>query len=116
MVDPEHIVDFSLMLQINTIDKDRQRPVKRGKQGERLVRPSDERFGNNENFLVGEFRPVRGVKEGDGCYWLGWQFRISTDYKPFTVKTVVQGLMEHQRTWTENQIAEWKQSKQAQGR
>ena len=77
MVDPEHIVDFSLMLQINTIDKDRQRPVKRGKQGERLVRPSDERFGNNENFLVGEFRPVRGWREGSGCYWLGLKFHGS---------------------------------------
>ena len=66
-MDPEHIVDFSLMLQINTIDKDKQRPVKRGKQGERLVRPSDERFGNNENFLVGEFRPVSEAGEGLGC-------------------------------------------------
>ena len=79
MVDPEHIIDFSSskpeepnqFLQLDVIDKSRQRPVKRGRQGERLVRPSDERFGNNENFLVGEFKPIRNAEENVGCEWLG---------------------------------------------
>ena len=81
MVDPEHIIDFSTstvekpnnFLQFDVTDKtrQRQRPVKRGRQGERLVRPSDERFGNNENFLVGEFRPVAKVGTGSDCGWLG---------------------------------------------
>ena len=78
-MDPEHIIDFSsskpsepnMFLQLDIIDKSRQRPVKRGRQGERLVRPSDERFGNNENFLVGEFRPVRQRDYTNDCRWLG---------------------------------------------
>ena len=109
MVDPEHIIDFSSskpeepnqFLQLDVIDKSRQRPVKRGRQGERLVRPSDERFGNNENFLVGEFTPVQNYAEGLGCGWLSGKFYWGIGRKPFTVNTVVQGLMAHQRIWTE---------------
>ena len=109
MVDPEHIIDFSSskpeepnqFLQLDVIDKSRQRPVKRGRQGERLVRPSDERFGNNENFLVGEFRPVRGFDYDNTCAWLGDQFYELIGKVAFTVNTVVQGLMAHQRIWTE---------------
>ena len=95
MVDPEHIIDFSSskpeepnqFLQLDVIDKSRQRPVKRGRQGERLVRPSDERFGNNENFLVGEFRPTR--IDHIGCEWLGDEFHKGIGEKLFTVKTVI---------------------------
>jgi len=76
-------------LQLDVIDKSRQRPVKRGRQGERLVRPSDERFGNNENFLVGEFRPTRKDLERLSCNWLGFEFMATVDWNPFTVKTVI---------------------------
>ena len=100
MVDPEHIIDFSSskpeepnqFLQLDVIDKSRQRPVKRGRQGERLVRPSDERFGNNENFLVGEFRPVKKVGDGGSsisCGWLGRKYHNQIGEGLFTVKTVI---------------------------
>ena len=61
---------------------------------------------NNKNFLVGEFRPVKkgSVDRGTDCDWLGVKYHDSIDKKPFTVKIVVQGLMEHQRVWTSLQI------------
>merc|ERR1712110_1163056 len=43
------------------------------------------------------------------CGWLGYQFYKSINERSFTVNTVVQGLMAHQRIWTEAYIAEWKQ-------
>ena len=72
MVDPEYCVDFSKGIQFHAYDSKRQRHVKRGEQGERIVRPSDERFMNNENFLVGVFRPVKkGEYFTTDCNWLG---------------------------------------------
>ena len=53
MVDPEYILDFDKMVQTHVFDPKRERAVKRGNQGQRSVRPSDERFADNKNFLVG---------------------------------------------------------------
>ena len=47
MVDPEYILDFSQMAQQHVFDKKKRRMVKRGLQGQRTVRPSDERFADN---------------------------------------------------------------------
>ena len=56
MVSFERYIDFPMMKQVNIFDVYLQRPVKRGKQGERSVRPSDEKFMDNTNFLMGEFK------------------------------------------------------------
>ena len=81
MVTPAHFIDFPTMKQINLFDPKKQRPVKRGNQGERSVRPSDEKFMDNSNFLMGEFRPVcdPSAKSASGSYhgcgeWLGDEF------------------------------------------
>ena len=47
MVDPEYILDFSQMVQMHVFDLKKRRTVKRGLQGQRTVRPSDERFADN---------------------------------------------------------------------
>ena len=47
MVDPEYILDFSQMVQLHVFDNKKRRTVKRGHQGQRSVRPSDERFADN---------------------------------------------------------------------
>ena len=42
-MDPNHILDFTVMLQIHIFDTRRERPVKRGKQGLRISRPGYEK-------------------------------------------------------------------------
>ena len=113
MVDPEYILDFSQMMQTHVFDTKRRRNVKRGQQGQRTVRPSDERFADNKNFLVGKaFRPIIGYGEGgkyDGsCQWLGKQFHAPLGYKPFPRKTVLEGIKQHQRDWVKEQLQKMK--------
>jgi len=40
------------------------------------VRPSDEKFMDISNFLMGEFRPVKKARDGrlGGGFWLGREF------------------------------------------
>ena len=80
------MIDFPTMKQFNMFDVDKQRPVKRGKQHERgPLRPSDEKFMDNTNFLIGEFRPLtENTLEGSG-YWLGNEFYKSIGEKSFPV-------------------------------
>ena len=80
------------MIQVFVYDKHRIRPVKRGKQGERLVRPSDEKFMDSSNFMIGKFNPLcevfekseSGTKAGGG-YWLGIEYFKSIGEKPYSV-------------------------------
>ena len=60
-----YVLDFTLMVQLSLLDHTKQRTVRRGRQGERFVRPSDKRFGDNSIFLMGEFRPVMKSTEGN---------------------------------------------------
>ena len=108
MVDPEYILDFSQMMQTHVFDTKRRRNVKRGQQGQRTVRPSDERFADNKNFLVGKaFRPI--VELGNGsCRWLGNTFHETIDEKPFPRKTVLEGIKQHQRDWVKEQLQKMK--------
>ena len=92
MATPAHMIDFPTMKQVNIYDSKKQRPVKRGKQGERSVRPSDEKFMDNSNFLVGEFNPLcdPNNKSESGSYlgggrWLGSEFYKSIGKKCFPV-------------------------------
>ena len=87
MATPAHMIDFPTMKQVNIYEPKKQRPVKRGKQGERSVRPSDEKFMDNSNFLMGKFRPITEdyySNVGGGC-WLGDEFYESIGEKSFPV-------------------------------
>ena len=76
------------------------------------MRPSDEKFMDNTNFLIGEFNPLYGHGQESakdtsaGCgVWLGDEFHKSIggtreNPKLFSVQTVIQGIMEHQKLWT----------------
>ena len=82
------MIDFPTMKQFNLFDTKKQRPVKRGKQHERgPLRPSDEKFMDNQNFLIGEFRPITEnmYSNEPGGEWLGSEFNKSIDRKPFSV-------------------------------
>ena len=89
MVSPAYYIDFAKMIQVFVYDESRIRPVKRGKQGERLVRPSDEKFMDSSNFMIGEFRPLVEVDwlkvQQDGGKWLGDEYSKSIDEKPYSV-------------------------------
>ena len=68
---------------------------------------------DNTNFLVGELRPMCGKwdKDEDGNLfgsgrWLGHSYCKSIDRKLYSVKTVIQGIMEHQRQLSLKQIKE----------
>ena len=101
MVDPEYILDFSQMVQTHVFDTKRRRGVKRGRQGQRTVRPSDERFADNKNFLVGKaFRPIMEATDNwdeTTCAWLGTTFHKTIDEKPFPQETVLEGIKLHQK-------------------
>ena len=101
MVDPEYILDFDKMVQTHVFDPKRRRAVKRGNQGQRSVRPSDERFADNKNFLVGQqFRPITELKydgEDITCHWLGDEFHETIKRKLFSAKTVLDGVKEHHK-------------------
>ena len=101
MVDPEYILDFSQMVQTHVFDTKRRRGVKRGHQGQRTVRPSDERFADNKNFLVGKaFRPIMeaGNWTETTCGWLGETFRDTLpDEDRFPRKTVIDGVKLHHK-------------------
>ena len=51
------------MLNTNTLDTSLTRPIKRGKQGERTVRPNNEKSLNDDNFVIGKFKAL--VKHKD---------------------------------------------------
>ena len=85
MVGPEWFIDFPSMKQVNIFHVDQQRPVKRGDKNERSIRPSDEKFMDNTNFLIGEFKAITEIGyEGSGG-WLGAGFHMTVDWKPFPV-------------------------------
>ena len=46
---------------------------------------------------------------GNNCSWLGEEFFLSLNGKPFTAKVVLQGIMDHQRTWSILQIKQMKE-------
>ena len=104
-------------------DHAKQRPVKRSAySGERgQVRPSDEKYRDPSNFILGKRDPSNfvpgklkpmcgyagkdesGTLAGSGS-WLGKTYHKSIDKKPFSVQTVIQGIMEHQRRLSVKQI------------
>ena len=66
------------------------RPVRRGKKGERLNRPSPDKFLDNGNFLLGKFKAKYGAGEmvdhgGVGGSWLGECYMRLRDFKAFGI-------------------------------
>jgi len=61
---------------------------------------------DNSNFLVGKFRPLKQEYAfgSTGGQWLGYQFYKSIGKKPFTVKTMKEGIKAQQRIWTNLKI------------
>ena len=49
------------MLNTNTLDPSLSRPIKRGKQGERTVRPNPEKFLKGDDFAL-KFQAVTGER------------------------------------------------------
>ena len=59
---------------------------------------------DNSNFLVGKFRPITDDICDAGGDWLGDKYYESIDEKPFTVKTMKEGIKAQQRIWTNLKI------------
>ena len=75
VISPDHFIDFEKMVEVKLCqDSLQKRPVKRGEQGERNVRPSNERAMSCSGLLVGKARYVTKdyKKDGGGGMWLGW--------------------------------------------
>ena len=65
-VSAQYIVDFMVMRLIQ-LPEGQWRWVRRGAQGERSKRPSDDRFSDNSDFnLGGQFRPLSEDWDNDG--------------------------------------------------
>ena len=63
------------MTQVSRWDKKKVRPVMRGEAGQRMARPSDEKFTDNSMFDIGKFKAFENYEEGEFCgnggLWLG---------------------------------------------
>ncbi len=62
--------------------------VRRGNKGERSYRPSPDKFLDNANFLIGEFKAKWGVEEKgriSGGGWIGGKYMKGRDYKAFGI-------------------------------
>ena len=73
-----YVVNVKKCMQYCSLDRFKQRPVKRGKPNQRGDRPSEERFGGNSFAL--QFKAVGGGGD-DGCYWLGKEFQRTIGWK-----------------------------------
>ena len=76
VISPDHFIDFEWMLEIKFRQDGsvQKRPVKRGEQGERNVRPSNERAMSCSGLLVGKARHLTkdfGNYGEEGGRWLG---------------------------------------------
>ena len=85
-----------------------KRPVKRGEQGERNVRPSNERAMSCSGLLVGKARHLTKdwKKDGIGGDWLGlesWK-SINKDPSKLTVKVVKEGIVSYMRDWINDRL------------
>ena len=68
-IDADYFVDFRDMTQVNRWDKSKVRPVMRGEAGQRMCRPSDEKFTDNSMFDIGKFEAY--IAKEKGKKWLG---------------------------------------------
>ena len=75
VISPDHFIDFEEMVEVKLCqDSLQKRPVKRGEQGERNVRPSNERAMSCSGLLVGKARHLTkdfGNYGEEGGRWLG---------------------------------------------
>lgn len=66
------------------LEENKTRAIKRGLQGERTVRPNNERFTNTQNFIL-QFRAFStdlGLDGGSGGTWLGNSYaRTGLNYR-----------------------------------
>ena len=62
--------------------------VRRGGKGERSNRPSPDKFLDNANFLIGEFKAKWGAEEKgriSGGAWIGIKYMKGRDWKAFSI-------------------------------
>jgi len=73
-----------------------------------LQRPNPDKFLDNNNFLIGKFKVLfKAGEEGDdltGGQWMGYQYMLSRGHKLFGIEEVVNGIMDHQNIWCDEQI------------
>ena len=81
------------MLNTNTLDTSLTRPIKRGKQGERTVRPNSEKFANTQNFEPKHFSTDLGELGGGGGMWLGNSYNTFCDDYFETKEEVLEGIV-----------------------
>ena len=86
------MVNVKMCLQFNIKDTNRQRPIKRGEPNKRGKRPSQWHFGDNTFALQNQFKATtEGVFENG---WLAKEYRKIKGGKPFSVSTVLNGILE----------------------
>ena len=89
-------------MQISIVDEYKKRPIKRGKPKERGARPNSRKFIDS-SFLPninekGEFKPIN-TQGGSDVEWLGFEYYKSIGEKPYTLETVIQGILNEQAIW-----------------
>ena len=62
-----------------------------------MVRPTDEKFMNNTNFLMGEFKPIATELGEFGGRWLGHQYYKKFGKESITIKSMKEGIKAQQR-------------------
>ena len=82
------------MQMISAYDKDNFSDIKRGEKGKRGNRPTPERFLENSNFKLGEFRALteNRATDGVGGNWLGRAYMAPRKWRIFTVNDVIEGI------------------------
>ena len=72
-----------------------------------MQRPNPDKFLDNNNFLIGKFKALykAGEHAGNcGGGWMGHQYMIRRGWKLFGIEEVVNGIMDHQNIWCDEQI------------
>ncbi len=73
-----------------------------------MQRPNPDKFLDNNNFLIGKFKALYKAEEADaglpGGQWMGAQYIKRRRGKLFGIEEVVNGIMDHQNIWCDEQI------------
>ena len=72
-----------------------------------MQRPNPDKFLDNNNFLIGKFKVLykAGEQRGNcGGAWFGWQYMKRRGGKLFGIEEVINGIMDHQNIWCDEQI------------
>jgi len=95
------------MVNTHKLEENKSRAVKRGKQGERTVRPNNERFTNTQNFEL-QFRAFStdlSKRGGSGGKWLGNSY-VDTGLGLKSIDQAWDGILAQQKIWVEQEYQE----------